>query len=160
MSDPPRRRILARGELPGVVFAVALLVLMFAVKWFGVDGLPTARGANVRAEDAWNGLTDVRWLVLLTVLAAVTSLGLHVAQRRHGAKTDTSLLVAGLATLTAALLVYRVLIDLPDPNSVVDQKLGALGGLACAIGLAGCSWATVRDFRSARPVPAREHAPA
>ena len=157
MSDAAPRRALARGELPGAAFALALLVSMFAVKWFGVDGMPTARGAGVRAEDAWNGLSDVRWLMLATVLATVASLALHIAQRRHGAKTDTSLLVAGLATLTAVLVAYRVLVDLPDPNSVVDQKLGALAGLACAIGLAACAWATVRDFRAARASRAREH---
>ena len=125
-----------------------------------MDGLPTARGANVRAEDAWNGLTDVRWVMLATALAALGSLALHIAQRRHGAKTDTSLLVAGLSTLTAVLIAYRVLIDLPDPNSVVDQKLGALAGLGCAIGLATCAWTTVRDFRGRRPAGAREQAAA
>jgi hypothetical protein len=150
MSEPSGRRVLARGELPAAVLALALLVSMFAVKWFGVDGLPTARGANVRAEDAWNGMSDVRWLMLLTVIVVLGSLALHIAQRGHGAKTDTSVPVAALATLTAGLLVYRVLIDLPDPNSVVDQKLGALGGLACALGLAVCSWETFRSLRRSR----------
>jgi hypothetical protein len=142
------RRVLARGELPGAVFALALLVSMFALKWFGVDGRPTARGANVRAEDAWNGLTLVRWLIVLTVIVVFAALALHLAQRRHGVRTDTSLTVAALATLTALAIAYRVLIDLPDPSSVVDQKLGALVGLACALGLAACSWETVRDLRT------------
>ncbi|HLJ03699.1 MAG TPA: hypothetical protein VKT31_09675 [Solirubrobacteraceae bacterium] len=153
MSDTQPRRVLAHGELPGAGFALALLVSMFALKWFGVDGRPTARGANVRAEDAWNGLTLLRWLIVLTVIVALAAVALHVAQRDHGVKTDTSLAVAALATVTAILLAYRVLIDLPDPNSVVDQKLGALVGLACAVALTACSWQTVRHFRalSSRP---------
>jgi hypothetical protein len=145
-----RRPVLARGELPGAALALALAISMFAVKWFGVDGLPTGRGASVGAVDAWNGLSILRWLMLATVLAVAGSLALHLAQRGHGAKTDTSLLVAILATLTAALLAYRVLVDLPDPPSVVDQKLGALGGVACAIGVAVCSWETVREYRARR----------
>lgn len=147
MTDAPRR-VLARGELPGAAFALGLLVSMFALKWFGVDGRPTARGANVRAEDAWNGLTLLRWLILLTVVVALASVALHVAQRGHGVKTDTSLAVAALATVSALLVAYRVLIEPPDPSSVVDQKLGALVGLGCAAGLAACSWETVRHFRA------------
>src|SRR5437660_12625256 len=106
------RRALARGELPAGLFALALAVSLFALKWFGVDGRPTARGANVRAEDAWNGLTLLRWLIVLTVVVVFAALALHIAQRRHGVKTDTSLTVASLATLTAVLLACRVLIDL------------------------------------------------
>ena len=160
MSEHARPPVLARGELPGALLAGAMLVSMFAVKWFGVDGLPTARGASVRAEDAWNGLTDVRWLMLLTALVVLGSVALHVAQRAHGAKTDTSLPVAALATLTAALVAWRVLIDLPDPGSVVDQKLGAMAGLACALGTAVCSWETVRAFRSQRAPRSADRAPA
>jgi hypothetical protein len=46
--------------------------------------------------------------------------------------------VAALGTVTTLLLGYRVLIDLPDPNRVVDQKAGAilalLGALLIVIG--------------------------
>jgi hypothetical protein len=112
----------------------------------------------VRAEDAWNGLTDVRWLMLVTVILAVASPALHVAQRGRRASGDTSVLTAVLASVTAALVAYRVLIDLPDSSSVVDQKLGALIGAACAVGLAVVCWAAVRARRAgAMPeTPARK----
>jgi hypothetical protein len=41
-----------------------------------------------------------------------------------------------LGTVTAAALVYRVLVALPAPAQVVDQKLGAFLGLLCALGIA------------------------
>jgi hypothetical protein len=58
--------------------------------------------------------------------------------------------VAALGTLTAVLLVYRVLIDLPNPSSVVDAKLGAFLGLLFAIGIAlgGCE--SIREERLRR----------
>ena len=43
----------------------------------------------------------LRWLMLLTIVVAVGSLLLHVTQRSHGARTDTSLLVAALGALNA-----------------------------------------------------------
>ncbi len=148
-ETPPR--IFARGELAAAGWAVALLVSMSALKWFGVDGIPGRTPSVVSAVDAWHGLTVLSWLMLLTALIAIGSVALHFGQRRHGAKTDTSLLLAGASTLTAGLVAYRVLIHLPAPQSVVDQKLGALVGLACALGLAASTWMALRDGRSGGP---------
>jgi hypothetical protein len=115
--------------------ALVLLVLMFATAWFGVDGIP-GRSEVVTTENAWHAMTLVRWLMLLTILVAIGSLFLHASQRAHGAETDTSAAIAVLGTITAVLLAYRVLIDLPSPPSVVDQKLGAYLGLLSAIAIA------------------------
>ena len=63
--------------------------------------------------------------MLLAVAVALCSVVLHASQRSHGARTDTSVVVATVGTVTAAMLAYRVLINLPDPSSVVDIKVGA-----------------------------------
>lgn len=129
----------AFGDLLAAGCALALLVCMFAMAWYGVAGVPDpsyARPAVATTADGWNGLPTVRWVILATVLAAVGSLGLHLSQRRHGARTDTARIVAALGALTAGLLVWRVLITLPGNGKVLDQKLGALLGLACALGIA------------------------
>ena len=137
------------GELISALSALALLVLMFAAKWYGTDQLPgSATGVQrATAENAWNGLTLVRWLMLLTILVSLGSLALHFSQRNHGTTTDTAGLIAGLGTLTAILLIYRVLIDLPSANVVVDQKLGAILGMLSAIGLALGGHASMRARR-------------
>jgi hypothetical protein len=130
---PPRR--VRRGELVCAGGALGLLIIMFAFAWFGVDGIP-GRSEIATAENAWHGLTLLRWLMLLTIFVAIGSLFLHASQRTHGAETDTSLAITVLGTLTAVALAYRVLIDLPSSPSVVDQKLGAYLGLLCAIAIA------------------------
>lgn len=139
------------GELISAVSALLLLVLMFAVKWYGVAGVPDpsyARPAISGAEDAWTGMAVIRWIILATVIAAVGSVALHASQRTHGTRTDTSRLVAALGTITSLLLVYRVLISLPGGGTVIDQKLGAVLGLACALGIAWGGYESIIEQRA------------
>ena len=135
-ARPPR---IYRGELTSALSGLGLLVLMFLTKWYGVAGVPdpsAARPAMSSAVNAWDGLTIVRWIMLLTIVAALGSVVLHASQRSHGTRTDTSRVVFGLGSLTSVLLIYRVLIDLPQASRVIDQKLGAVLGLMCALGIA------------------------
>ncbi|HEY5430573.1 MAG TPA: hypothetical protein VIK04_15760 [Solirubrobacteraceae bacterium] len=127
------------GELISAISALLLLAVMFGTEWYGVAGAPDpsyARPAVSTAENAWNGLSEIRWVLAVTIVAAVGSVFLHASQREHGAKTDTSRVVATLGALSVVLLVYRVLIALPGDGKVLDQKLGALLGLLCALGIA------------------------
>jgi hypothetical protein len=137
------------GELISFVCGLMLLPIMFVLDWYGVVGLPlrARRSGITTAENAWRVLTDLRWLMLLAIAVAVGSVLLHVSQRSHGAKTDTSLVVTGVGTVTALLVAYRVLIDLPDSRSVVDVKIGAYLGLLCAIGIAIGGYESIRQVR-------------
>ena len=114
---------------------------MFATKWYGVAGVPDPSAtrpalSGAVENSAWNALTIVRWLMLVTVVAALGSVVLHASQRSHGTRTNTSAVLFGLGTVTAALVVYRVLIDLPQASRVIDQKLGAFLGVVCVLGVA------------------------
>ncbi len=127
---------LTRGEGLSAVCATALLVSMFALEWYGVDGIPGRTRKLAYSVDAWNSLSVGRWVLLATIVVTIGSALLHVSQRGHGAKTDTGPVVATFGWLTAGLLIYRVLINLPAPSEIVDQKIGALVGLACGLGIA------------------------
>jgi hypothetical protein len=139
------------GELTSSVSGVLLLVVLFATEWYGVAGVPdpsAARPAVSGAESGWTGLSLVRWVVLVTALVAIGSVVLHASQRRHGTKTDTSRLVAGLGSLTSLLLIYRVLIVLPSGAKVIDQKLGAVLGLVCALGIALGGYESIAEHQA------------
>jgi hypothetical protein len=141
---------LRQGALISAASALVLLVVMFATEWYGVDEIPgrvATRTQMTHAVNAWNGLTIVRWLMLATIAVAVGTVLLHGSQRAHGAKTNTGGLVALLGTITAIVLFIRVLIDLPSPNSVVDQKLGAFIGLLAAIGIGLGGYESMRAER-------------
>jgi cytochrome b561 len=153
MNEPesPPARAPARGELIGTASALALLVLMFGMPWYGVAGVPgssATRAATATAENAWEALTVLRWLMLATIVVTVASAVLHLTQRRHGTQTDTSLLLTVLGALTAALVTYRVLISLPAPAEIVDQKLGAVLGVFSALGIAFGGFDSLREERA------------
>jgi hypothetical protein len=150
-SPPPRPPRIRVGALVSAVSALALLVVLFAMEWYGVAGVPdpsAVRPAISSAENGWHGLTITRWVLLAAIVAAIGSVVLHASQRQHGNKTDTSLIVASLGAISSALLVYRVLIVLPAGTRVVDQKLGAVLGLLCALGIAWGGYESIREQRA------------
>jgi hypothetical protein len=133
--------------------AVALLIVMYALEWFGVDGIPGRTPSLAWAVNAWHGLTLVRWVMLATILLALGAPLLHATQRSHGTKTSTSGAILAGGILTSGLLIYRVLIDLPSADQVVDQKLGAFLGVLCALGIALGGYEALREDRAARTAP-------
>jgi hypothetical protein len=127
------------GESISAGCALVLLILLLTTAWYGIAGVPDpthVRPAVSGTETGWGALTDVRWVIVLTVIVAVGTVVLRISQREHGRQTDASRLVTTLGLICSALLIYRVLIVLPSSDKVLDQKLGALLGLACALGIA------------------------
>jgi hypothetical protein len=155
---PGRRPHVYRGELTSAVSALLLLIVMFLTKWYGVAGVPdpsAARPAISSAENAWHGLADVRWVMLAAILVVLGSVAVHASQRAHGTRTDTSRVVLAFGAVTSVLVFYRVLIALPEPSRVIDQKLGAVLGLACCLGIALGGLQAIGEQRSvAREVAA------
>lgn len=123
---------------------------MLAFAWYGVDGIPGSadRARIVWTRNGWQALTVVRWVMLAAIVVAWGSLILHVSQRSHGSRTNTGALVLGVGAVTSGLLTYRVLIDLPASDQIVDQKLGALLGLGFALGIAVGGWSTLVEERA------------
>jgi hypothetical protein len=137
--------------------ALALLILLLATAWYGVAGVPDptyARPAVSGTETGWGALPVVRWVIVVTAIVAVGTVVLRISQREHGRQTDASRLVTTLGLICSALLIYRVLIVLPSSDKVLDQKLGALLGLACALGIALGGHESIVERRS-RPATIR-----
>jgi formate hydrogenlyase subunit 3/multisubunit Na+/H+ antiporter MnhD subunit len=140
-----------RGELVAVVGALALLVVMFAFKWYGVAGVAgrtSASPASQSSVDAWDALSIVRWVMLVTIGLVLGSFTLHATQRGHGSRTNTSPALTAFGAVTAALLIYRVLIVLPRPSEVLDQKLGAVLGVLGAVAIAFGGFDALREERA------------
>lgn len=150
----PVRRVAPRvhtGELISVSSALLLVLIMFALKWFGKVGVPEVRRSGmIGAENAWNTMSMVRWLMLMTILVTVGSVVLHASQRGHGTRTATGAPVAALGTLLALAVGYRVLLVPPNAGSVVDVKLGAFLGLLATIGIALGGLESAREERGRR----------
>jgi hypothetical protein len=143
--DPSRLR---RGELIVGASAVVLLASMFALKWYGLSGAiaPTAsRLGQPTSWNGWNGLTHVRWLVLLTVAAALLLVFLQATRRAPALPVSMSVIVTVLGFLTALALVYRVLINEPGSDNLVDPKAGAFVALISGLVLAYGGYRSMRQ---------------
>ncbi|MBV9466773.1 MAG: hypothetical protein JO206_09070 [Solirubrobacterales bacterium] len=114
------------GEVIAGTGSVILLASLFVLPWYRV-------GAAV-SLDGWHGLTHLRWLSLVTVIAGAALVYLQAARRAPALPVTVSVFVTVLGALTALWLIYRVLIDPPS-----GQQVGAYVGLlgACAIAYGG-----------------------
>jgi hypothetical protein len=115
---------------------IALFILMFFFKWFGVNVSGIANtylhlaGVSTSA-DAWHTMSGIRWILLLTVIVGVALVVLVGSERKLELPISLSVIVAGLGALATILVFYRVIIS--HPNSGESAKIGAyLGIVACA----------------------------
>jgi hypothetical protein len=160
--DDPRPLHPLQAEFIAAAGAVIVLVSLLSLKWFGVGG-PVGRFApriaTTSSVGGWHALGLLRWLVLLAAVVAPMPLLIRGAQRWLGLPRRIHVVVAALGALTTALLGYRVLIDLPDPRHVVDQKAGAIAGLVGALMIAiGGAESTRAASTTSPPRPTRGEA--
>jgi hypothetical protein len=139
-----------RGELISALSALILILMVFATAWYGVDGIPGANltsSAAASAENAWHALSVVRWLIVVTVALAFATLAIHAGRPSRVALARLRLVLLAVSTVTAAAVVFRVLIELPSADRVVDQKLGAVLGMVAALGIAYGAYDAVGEQR-------------
>ena len=143
--DPSRLR---RGELIVGASAVVLLASMLFLKWYGLGSAvaPTARALGVSTSvDGWNALSHLRWLLLLTIACALALVFFQATRRAPAIPVSLSVIVTALGILTALALIYRVLINEPGSDNIVEQKVGAFVGLISAIVLVFGGYASLRE---------------
>jgi hypothetical protein len=128
--------------------AVALFIATFLFKWFGGSATGSAPGGATvtigSSANAWHSLSDTRWLLLATILAALALVVAAAGQRELPSPIAPSAILAGLAGVTAACVLYRVF-DHPHASATfgsVSVTYGAqlglyLGFLACLVVLCG-----------------------
>jgi hypothetical protein len=131
--DPSRLR---RGELIVGASALVLLASIFFLNWYGLSSVPGPTAANLGVSasvNGWDGLTTLRWLMLLTIACGLGLVFLQATRRAPAIPVSMSVIVTVLGLITALALVYRVLINEPGPDNLVEQKAGAFVGLISAI---------------------------
>jgi hypothetical protein len=143
--DPSRLR---RGEIIVGAGSVVLLASMFALEWYGIttELRPTAPSLVYSTSvNGWDALTNVRWLMLLTIACGLALVYLQAARRAPAIPVTLSVVVTVLGLLTVLVLIYRVLINEPGSDAVVEQKAGAFMGLASAIAIEIGGYLSMRD---------------
>jgi peptidoglycan/LPS O-acetylase OafA/YrhL len=123
---------LRRGELLAAAAALLLLALMFLCDWYG-------------SASGWQAHTVLRWLMLLTILAALALAFLTATQRTVAVPVTTAVIVSTLSWLLLVLVAYRVIVDEPGPNALVDVTPCAWLGLLCCALIAYGAYLSMRD---------------
>ena len=124
------------GEIIAGAAAVLLLVLMFAVPWYRV---------KATSINGWDSLTDLRWLLIVTIIAALALAYFQATRRPPAIPVNLSVIVTVLGLLSSLALIYRVLINVPGSDSVVDARVGAYLGLVSALAILYGGFASMRQ---------------
>jgi hypothetical protein len=138
---------LRRGEVVVGVSSLLLLVFMFALPWYGLSGEAgsAATPGLSTSVTGWNGLTNVRWLMLVAIIAGLSLSVLQGTQRAPALPVSMSVIATVLGGLAVLALIDRVLIDVPGPSGLVDRKAGAFLGLLSACGIAYGGFRSLRE---------------
>lgn len=111
---------LRAGELLTGLGAVLLLVLLLFTHWYA-------------SRTGWQLLSSLRWLALVTIVAALALVFLQVTRRAPAVPVTMSVIVFVLGLVTVLWLIYRVVID-PATHEHAGAWLGLLSACLIVIG--------------------------
>jgi len=103
-------------------------VSLFALPWYGATS-----GGGSSSLTGWQGLTNLRWLLLLDAVLALALVVFQATRRAPAVPASMSVIVTWVGGLTFLWLGYRVLID-PPPHERYGAYLGLLAALVIAVG--------------------------
>jgi hypothetical protein len=139
---------LRRGEWIAGGGAVLLAAAMFLTPWYGVKsplGPTAATLGQTTSWDGWHGLTNLRWLVLITILLALALVWLQATRRAPALPVSFGVIVMVVGVVTTLALIYRVLIDVPGGSSIVERKAGGFVGLVASIAIFSGAYLSIRE---------------
>src|SRR5881398_2791480 len=115
---------LVRGGLRiAAIGAVLLFVFLFFFDWYAVGGAIGALASRLGVKasvNGWHGHSDLRWLMLLTIIAVLVLAFMAASRRKVTLAVPPSAILTALAGLTTLLVAYRVIINEPGPNKYID----------------------------------------
>jgi hypothetical protein len=136
--DPTRLRL---GELLTGACALGLLGVMF-LDWFG-------------GRDAWQ-LSTGRVLLVALVALGLLVVALTLTARPVAMPVAATVITIGVAAIVVLYVLYRVVVNEPGPNAVVDVETGAYAGLALTLGVGAGAWIALGDERTGAAASRRQ----
>lgn len=121
--------------------ALALLVILFVVPWFGLPATYARAAAHLGAASSfsgWESMSVIRWLVLLVGLGGMLCWYLQGRCLAPALPVCAVVLESALALVTVAGLYYRVIIAGPVLPVAHDDPAAFVGLALAAAVLVGC----------------------
>jgi hypothetical protein len=143
--NPSRLR---KGEWIVGAGGIVLLASMFLLKWYGLTGTVAPQAEHLgfpTALNGWHGLTTLRWFMLVTIIVSLALAYFQAARRSPAVPVSLSVIVFAVALITLIALIYRVLINEPGPDSLIDQKAGAYIGLIATLAIVSGGYLSMRE---------------
>src|SRR4051794_22641625 len=84
--------------------------------------------------NAWESFSTTDLLIFLTIVAALTMVGLHVLGRSANLPMSMPLVVAALGAITTVVVLWRI-VNQPGDNDIANVEYGAYLGLILVAGL-------------------------
>jgi succinate-acetate transporter protein len=147
---------LRSGEWIAGIGALLLLIVMFALPWYGLKGSAahTARAVGVSTSiNGYNEFTHLSWLILLTIVVVFALVFLQATRSAPALPASFSVIALVLSVLMTLWLIYRVLINVPSGDGLLEQTYGAYAGLLCALAMTYGAYRSLREEE--RPDPER-----
>jgi len=144
---------LSTGEKIAGVSAIFLFIFIFFVDWFGVEvsGLGSfSESVPGAGGSAWDALEVIRFVLLLTVLAAAGLVALRLTDSTYEPPIPASTVVTVLGAFSVLLVLFRI-VDPPSFGSIggvsydATLKVGIFLGLISAAGVAYGGYTTMRE---------------
>lgn len=127
---------LSRGEQIAAGSGALLFVFMF-FNWFGIS-VDTGLGSVGASFNAWDSLSLIRFILLLTVIAAVGFVLLKASGNELSIPIPPSTVITLLGGLSVLLILYRI-IDPPGGSGLdgvgLGRQIGVFLGLIAAAGV-------------------------
>lgn len=144
------------GQQIAAIGAVLLFIFLF-IGWYTVGGALGAfanqLGVNVSVK-GWDAHTVLRWLMLLTIVAALALAFMNATKRAlPDLPVSASTILTGLAGVTTLCVAFRMFIDQPGPDKLIDVKFGAWLGLLSLIAITVGGWLSMRAEAGTAPAP-------
>lgn len=139
---------LRRGELIAAAAAVLLLVCLFGLSWYGLSGVVQRSAAALGITttiSGWDGLTNLRWLILVTAVVGLALAFAQATSRAPAFPSSLSVIATVLGALTSLTLIYRILINVPGPSGLIGARFGAYLGLLSALALTAGAFLSLRE---------------
>ncbi len=139
---------LRKGELIVGAGGIVLLASMFLLKWYGLGGSAASEAGRLgfpTSINGWHGLTTLRWFMLVTIGLSLALVFFQATRRSPAVPVSLSVVVTVVALITVIALIYRVLINEPGPDSLIDQKPGAYIGLIAMLAIVFGGFLSLRE---------------
>jgi hypothetical protein len=145
---------LTQGEKIAGVSGIALILIMFIFKWFGLkfSGGAGAVGFSVEgSRNAWGSYGFIDIVLFITVVAAVGLAAIKASDADVGLPVAASAIVAGLGILSVVLIIISIIsppdfgTDLSGTGIDHTRKIGVWLGLIAAIGVAYGGWRAMQE---------------